>query len=293
MANCAGCGCGNTAPTRLTNFYQQLGFYDMDEDGVIEKKSFWNDEEGYKPKADINGDGRIIELEARYYLHHVMQNPPEQLKAENPLPYAWQENLKPLFIEKIINLHQGFHRNELTAAEHDEKLMPILQEVLGLGFFKLAKKTTELFETPEPKAAALLALGKQLASRCGAEAWLYGFDDLQKTRGELVQQAAEIAMDNQFDVTSQLIDLRYFDLAAEAAEYLPDPADEARAYSAIAREMCQSPLEEEQERGIELFDRALFMVDSDPYFSDIMLSGAVAQIREQIINDMAAAGQCN
>ena len=76
----AGCSrVPNNASNQTKALYKKLGFNDKDNDGIIEKKSvlnLWIDE-NYKEKADINGDGKIIEAEAKYYLQNLENAKPK------------------------------------------------------------------------------------------------------------------------------------------------------------------------------------------------------------------------
>ena len=86
-------GCSASGPSRVNlvsfcmqNAYKYLGFTDENQNGIIEKSSFWNGRknEGYIEEADINGDGKIVAAEVKYYLQN-MEEVSDELKQEYAL----------------------------------------------------------------------------------------------------------------------------------------------------------------------------------------------------------------
>jgi hypothetical protein len=61
--------------------YKRLGFYDKNRDGVIKKTSKWDIlgffDENYIETADLDGDGKIVEAEAKYYLQNMISIKPD------------------------------------------------------------------------------------------------------------------------------------------------------------------------------------------------------------------------
>jgi Leucine Rich repeat len=95
-------GCSRIKASKGTEaLYKLCGFNDKNENGTIEKPSIsnlWLADEGYRSEADINGDGKIVEAEAKYYLRNLENVSPED-KQKYPLTAEDKRSLQNIFVE--------------------------------------------------------------------------------------------------------------------------------------------------------------------------------------------------
>jgi hypothetical protein len=107
---------------------RELGFYDENESGAIDKpiwENLWQANEGYDPIIDLNRDGKILEAEAKYYLQNL-----ENVNFEVKRKYALKDDEKFLIfsyrLDNIKKIRDPFKK----ALE----LRGVALEILEAGF---------------------------------------------------------------------------------------------------------------------------------------------------------------
>ena len=152
--------------------YKTLGFNDKNDDGVIEKKSIgtlWRDE-GYKPEADINGDGKIVETEAKYFLQNQSNIKPNITRAFSLtnedciiIVDLFKEKLSSIRSMKEIDSRGKIDRGKAFIKVNaiiglSELVAPVLGEETIKQIFKEFHKTALSFICPQAQGRALEAL---------------------------------------------------------------------------------------------------------------------------------------
>lgn len=116
---------GISTSSGLTVF-QAAGFDDKTKNGVIEEKSWktlWRDE-GYKRKADINADGKIVEAEAKFYLWYLSDAKLE-IKQKYPFTKDDQNVLFGLFkqaLKSASNANNCVYDQEIDTKDVSSKI---------------------------------------------------------------------------------------------------------------------------------------------------------------------------
>ncbi|MFH1387263.1 MAG: hypothetical protein ABIH50_06335 [bacterium] len=136
-----GCAPISNATPRNSALYKLLGFNDVNQDGIIEKKSVWNlwTEENYNEKADIDGDGEITEAEAKYYLLTKSDISKEE-KQKNTLTNEEKTTLVKMLEDKfgaIVTKHERSNRMGWDKSE-EVKIKSIMQEMTSVGLYQEA-----------------------------------------------------------------------------------------------------------------------------------------------------------
>ena len=131
-------------------------FTDRDHDGIIEEKGWrtlWQDE-GYIAEADIDGDGRIVAAEIKYYMHCVLPKPDCNVKQNNPLNGRDRRILTELFTKKLDKIE-----SQHTAGDKANQLHNICINMAKAGLFELAIQTAKTADS-STRANIFIALIK-------------------------------------------------------------------------------------------------------------------------------------
>lgn len=131
-------GCGRV-PNRNSKetqaLFKRLGFEDKDQDGMIEKKSVWNlwTDEKYTPDADIDGDGKILSAEAKYYLRNL-ETIPQQDKDKFPFTCDDTTVLLVLINDKLRSIR--------SVKDPGERIALLWKLASGMAIAKVDKNQT-------------------------------------------------------------------------------------------------------------------------------------------------------
>ena len=116
------------------SLYSLLGFKDKNSNGIIQKRS-WRTlfrDEGYKPEADLNGDGQIDMIEAKYYLQSL---PNVDLKIKSQFRLTREER------QSALMLRIAKARKVQALTEKYYALLSLADDMQALGF-ELSKIAT-------------------------------------------------------------------------------------------------------------------------------------------------------
>ena len=131
--------------------FKLAGFTDKDESGAIEKPALgnlWTAKENYKQAADLDNDGAISILEAKYYLL-TLKNIPAQAKEAYALTKTDKQALFEIFLKNIRalkNVPEKYLRDDQVdpaSAAKAARALALLDQILIIGLSEY--RTIEAF----------------------------------------------------------------------------------------------------------------------------------------------------
>ncbi len=133
-----GCGNVNSKPVSK-DLLDYFSLRDDNNNGVLENGS--EIPEGHVvADADLDGDGKVIGAELRYFAHFVLQSRDQSLLAANPITPEDREVLLCLFQKRVQNLKEIKDPNEKT-----EKLRKTACEIMNV--FKDSTFAAQVFQS--------------------------------------------------------------------------------------------------------------------------------------------------
>jgi tetratricopeptide (TPR) repeat protein len=169
-----------------TTLFDTLGFRDTNYNGVIEKNkpnATPRQDEGYKKDADLNGDGKIIEAEAKYYLRNL-NNVSTIIKQEFPVTMAdWQTlfkaadkisnpRLKEVARKEIIKImaKDGLYEEAVkTLSKMDwtifkeDAIKGIAKEIIKFGLFEDSPKIARKIDDSKGKLVFIIEIASEIS----------------------------------------------------------------------------------------------------------------------------------
>ncbi len=239
-------GTSAVAGVATTNVFQAAGFKDKNHDRVIEKRSWKNlwANEGYDKRADINEDGRIIEVEAKYKIwllsRSEFKNNPFTNDEKIVLGWMFEEKLNAILAAK-----DSMDKAEsLTYLAMRMSIAGLFKEAFGVaqkikypyfsshaviyvitymsinGLFKDALEMARTIENPRDRSESI----SQIALNMHNAELFKGALGVAKTIKDLKERSETIAQ-----ITVDMFDAGFFKEALDAARIIERPSDRSIA----------------------------------------------------------------
>ena len=212
--------------------------------------NLWADE-GYNKKADINGDGRIVGAEAKFYMWSLLRTTPEN-KQKHPLTPLDTDTLRPLFNEQLKSVLAIKDPKQKTSA-----LAWVASNMAKAGLYKESLATLRGVSDVYYKVGVINIISSEIAkAKLGKDALK---EILRETFGVALTISdphyRSIAIGN---ITSEMINVKLLHSALDAARAIQSLEYRSIAVGDIASETAKS----------KLFKEALEIARTieDPYY---------------------------
>jgi hypothetical protein len=212
--------------------FKAAGFNDLNQSGAIEKEAFDNcwRREGYIDQADINKDGKIDVVEAKYYLSKL-----GSVKPEIKQRFSITENERIILHGLLMEKHESIVENGYKIAKVYE-LGELAVEMQEAGFSQ--KKVIDVMH--EAKAEALAQEeGVDRRNALSGVIFYMGKAGMNKESEKIVEMLQDSSdMDEAYKmIVDRYMDEKLFNDAIRVSDKLNNSSGKAVAKSSIARRM--------------------------------------------------------